>query len=172
MQRDTQNDVIKLRVEREARSEDFTRALRPLPGKGNYNHSMTLTKCSCNMLLKSQPSFLGILNPTSSQWICLACRSKSQWQYRNAFSTGLPAKTTDPTAPPKTKPVPQEKSSVLPPLNHLIGVDEPPKLGQNPAKDPRPWSERRNAYWERSAHSERRRKMYGPLHFFQRRIAL
>ena len=121
------------------------------------------TKCSCTMLLKSQPSFLALINTTSSPWICFACRSKLQWQYRKASSSSLPAKSAKhrKALPPQTTPEAQREGPSLQPLNHLIGADEPPKVGENPAKDPRPWSERRAAYWERSAHNERRRKMYG-----------
>ena len=113
-------------------------------------------------------SFGSKTSSTSIPWICLACQSKSQWQYRKASSSATPAEPAKPAkvsnppqaVPPEKKPA-RGEAPILKPLNRLMGVDDPPKAGQNPAKDPRPLDERRDAYWKREAHDERKRKMCG-----------
>ena len=79
-------------------------------------------------------------------------------------------KPSEPEPPPTLANLPLRKLTIaekrdlhrapLPVLNQIIGSDTPPKAGENWALDPRPWSERWDAYWDREAIDERTKMMY------------
>lgn len=114
----------------------------------------------------------------SSSWICLVCQSKSNWQNQRLYSASQRPKDYQAPGPPApVQPQTEEgdppgltrrdrpkkraagEPPVLQPLSRPVGVDDAPKLGDNPTKDPRPWSQRRDEYWDKEKHEDRRQRL-------------